>query len=269
MFDDDTQIFHSADGWRATVSDRWDGASGVPNGGYLLAIVTRALLADVGMPDPLSVSAIFVRPGQHGAALVTTDVIKVGRRVGFATGTLCQHGVEVVRAQVAFGDLERTDGPHPCFESGAPPQLPAPQDCLDPLDAMPAVQVAVDRSVLGRLELRLPTLPGWVAGTPGGDPAMTLWLRMRDGREPDVLSLVQLVDGLPPVVADLGGWSTTVELTVHVRRRPAPGWLRARVITRHVSNGLHEEDVELWDSTDRLVAQSRQLALALPLGGTR
>ncbi len=55
--------------------------------------------------------------------------------------------------------------------------------------------------------------------------------------------------------------SSTLQLTTHIRDRPAPGWLAARVSTRHPAGGLHEEDMELWDSTGRLVAQSRQLAV--------
>lgn len=44
------------------------------------------------------------------------------------------------------------------------------------------------------------------------------------------------------------------------RARPEPGWLACRAGTRHVINGYHEEDFEIWDSGGRLVAQARQLA---------
>jgi hypothetical protein len=52
-----------------------------------------------------------------------------------------------------------------------------------------------------------------------------------------------------------------VELTVHVHRAPAPGLLRARFTTRHVTGGLLHEDGEVWDSAGHLVALSRQLAI--------
>ncbi|MGW2641052.1 thioesterase family protein, partial [Streptomyces sp. NPDC001348] len=78
----------------------------------------------------------------------------------------------------------------------------------------------------------------------------------------DPLSLLLAVDALPPTAFELGivGWVPTVELTVHVRHRPAPGPLRVAITTRNLAGGFLEEDAEVWDSADRLVAQSRQLA---------
>jgi hypothetical protein len=55
----------------------------------------------------------------------------------------------------------------------------------------------------------------------------------------------------------------TVELTVHLRACPAPGWLACRATTSHIGGGYHEEDFEVWDSAGRLVAQSRQLCMIL------
>jgi hypothetical protein len=70
------------------------------------------------------------------------------------------------------------------------------------------------------------------------------------------------VDALPPVVLGLGpfGWSPTVELTWHMRAVPASGPLRIVTRGRHVSGGWFDEEAEVWDPADRLVAQSRQIA---------
>ena len=76
--------------------------------------------------------------------------------------------------------------------------------------------------------------------------------------------MVTAVDAFPPTVffADLPvAWVPTIELTTHVRARPAPGWLACAFTTRFITGGFLEEDGEVWDSTGRLVAQSRQLAL--------
>ena len=108
-------------------------------------------------------------------------------------------------------------------------------------------------------------LPGWFLGRPSGRPASEFWMRFADGRETDLLSLPLLVDSTAPSVLELGAGSTTIQLTVHLRAHPAPGWLACRATTRFVSNGYHEEDFEVWDSAGTLVAQSRQLALILPV----
>ena len=95
------------------------------------------------------------------------------------------------------------------------------------------------------------------------DPlSVCAWFRLEDGREPDPISLLLVVDALPPVTFTHGnlGWAPTLELTAHVRAKPAAGWLKVRHATRNMAGGMFEEDCEVWDSAGRLVAQSRQLA---------
>lgn len=77
--------------------------------------------------------------------------------------------------------------------------------------------------------------------------------------------MVTFADAFPPTL--IGSiettWIPTLELTVHVRNRPAPGWLLGTFRTRLLIDGLLEEDGEIWDSEGRPVAQCRQLALIL------
>ena len=42
--------------------------------------------------------------------------------------------------------------------------------------------------------------------------------------------------------------------------KPAPGWLRISTSSVNFASGFLEEDAEIWDCADRLVAQARQLA---------
>ena len=117
--------------------------------------------------------------------------------------------------------------------------------------------------LMERFDMRFdPASAGWVVGAPSGRGMLQAWFRLAGGREPDPIALLAVADALPPVTFDLGrpGWAPTLELTVHVRARPAPGWLKVRHQTSNLAGGLFEEDCEVWDSAGRLVAQARQLA---------
>jgi hypothetical protein len=55
---------------------------------------------------------------------------------------------------------------------------------------------------------------------------------------------------------------------VHLHAIAARGWLRCVSHARLVSGTLVEEDGELWDEADQLIATSRQLALLPPSGAS-
>jgi hypothetical protein len=161
-----------------------------------------------------------------------------------------------VRVTAAFSDHAAATGR--TVTLAEMPALPPPEEAVDLLSrgAIPGL------TLTERVEYRVAALPGWALGRPSGRASMEFWMRYRDGREADSLSLPALVDAAAPVILDLGEvGSATVELTVHVRARPAPGWLACRSTTRFVAGGFHEEDFEIWDGAGVRVAQSRQLAL--------
>jgi acyl-CoA thioesterase len=257
-FDADTNLSGDGPVYGIDLSDRWDAMAGV-NGGYLLALCTRALGRALPFPDPVVVSGFYLRPGSHGPGEVRTCVLRAGKTTAFGQASLWQDGKERVRATAAFTDLSASGSPgQPVYTGAAAPALPPPEECFGlPPGSLPGVPIA------DRVEYRATEEPGWLRGQPSGNPVGEFWIRFRDGREPDVASLPLFVDAAAPVILELGALSTTVELTVHVRARPAPGWLACRAATRYVAGGYHEEDFEIWDSTGALVAQSRQLALLL------
>jgi hypothetical protein len=256
-----------------TLGEGWRIGGGV-NGGLLLALVGRALSTELsrphgdrpGHPDPLAISAYYLTPGEPGPATVHTSVVRRGRAVSTGQASLVQQDadggeVERLRALATFGDLGLVEDD--VWTTATPPVLPPPDQCVRAAEAPP--QFLKHASLLQRLDLRLdPATTGWAVGRPSGNGVIRGWLRMADGREPDPLLLLLAVDALPPVAFELGlpGWTPTLELTAHVRCRPAPGWLRVNLTTRTMAGGYLEEDAEVWDSRDRLVALSRQLARA-------
>jgi hypothetical protein len=254
-----------AGSYQAAFEDGWAIGHAV-NGGVQLALVGKALATTFegrNHPHPLAVSGYFLSAGQSGSATITTEVVREGRSMATGQASLVQVGldgdpVERLRVLATYGDLGRlTDE---VLTSAEPPEMPGPDGCLSASAGGAPSAVA---AFIQRFDMRLdPATAGWALGEPSRRGVIQGWLRMADHREPDPLMLLLAVDAFPPVTFDLGmtGWAPTLELSAHVRAEPAPGWLRVRVSTRNLAGGLLEEDAEVWDSRDRLVAQARQLA---------
>ncbi|GHD19709.1 thioesterase family protein [Nocardiopsis kunsanensis] len=257
-FDRDTAVHQHAEGtYTAALTDAWTTFTTHPNGGYVLGTALAGLGRELSQPDPLAVSAFFLRPAAPGQAVVRTEVVRQGRRTATGQVVLEQGGKEVVRAGATYGDLSPDPGAR-VLSLDQPPQLPEPERCLVPAEFEEPEGVSIASSV----EYRYAQRPGWLDGRVGGPPYSEFWMRFADGREADTRSLVSMVDFAVPAVLEIGEFSTvTVELSVHVRARPVAGWLACRVLTKHVSGGLHEEDMEIWDRSGVLVAQARQLAM--------
>jgi acyl-CoA thioesterase len=247
-FDADTHVERTADStYAATLTDRWNALGGVPNGGYLLATALRALQAELPHPDPVVASATYLRPGRTGPATIATEVARTGRRVGTGEARLSQDGKEIIRVVATFSDLGQSNGR--TLVRSRPPELPPPEQTREVTADLPGV------TITDRFEYR-------AGGGRTGEPDIAFWMRFREGRDPDPIALAAMVDAAAPAVLELGvPGSATIELTVHVRARPAPGWVACRAVTNHVIGGYHEEDFEIWDSSGALVAQSRQFAL--------
>ncbi len=252
--------------FRGRIAEGWDIATNA-NGGYLLALAGRALGRALDRPDPVTVTGHYTSPGKAGPVDLVTEVIKQGRRFGTARATLLAGGSTggstgakpVLTVLGTFGDLSRTGGPE--LVDHAPPELAEPDDCI----ALVPRHDTFPPPFMAKVELRLhPDDAGYASGRQSGRPLMRGWFRLPDGEPVDTLALLCAVDAFPPTAFNAHlpvAWTPTVELTAHVRARPEPGWLRCQFSTHFVTGGFLEEDGEIWDRTDRLVAQSRQLAL--------
>lgn len=257
-FADASAVRPLADGrWETEIARGWD-IAGNANGGYLLAVATRAMVDAAERPDPVTITAHYLAPGKPGPATVSTQVVRSGRRFATVTASLDDPERRLLQVLGTFGDLSDTQGPEQV--SGGPPELPPLEECVavHATDGFPPPFMA-------RVELHLhPEDAPFAGGTSSTTPRMRGWFRLADGEPLDTLGLLVAVDAFPPTIfnTDLPvAWTPTVELTAHIRSRPAPGWLRCVFTTRFITSGFLEEDGEVWDETGRLVAESRQLAL--------
>ncbi len=242
-----------AGGFDCAIDPSWWVVAG-PNGGYLAAIAVRAFEAHLGATEwPLrSLTMHYLRAPEPGTARVEVIVERQGRSVTFARARVAQDDrpcatavavlaegrdsielADVVAPDVARPDsvevLPQTEGPVPPF--------------AEHFHFRPAIEAAEGRAMAGG------------------------WLRLRDKRELDQPLVTALCDSWFPAVFALGGGPMavpTLDLTVHLRAPlPRPDdWVLGRFRTRVIGDGLLEEDGELFSTDGRLLAQSRQLALA-------
>ncbi len=259
-FDDAVAVEETGAGrWRAAIPEGWDFA-GITNGGLVMAMLANALGPATGHPDPVTVTAHYTARGAAGSAELAGEVLRSGRRLGTARGQLVQNGRVVAHLLGTFGDLSaHREGV--VYETGIP-ELPTVADCIDP-------RAGGDRlapQIFDKVEMRLhPDHLGFAGGEKHGRAEIAGWMRFRDGRPPDPLAMLLFADAHPPSVFNAPevslGWVPTIELTVHVHKRPRPGWIGGWFSTEHINGGLLEEDGMLWDEAGDLVAVARQIAL--------
>jgi acyl-CoA thioesterase len=231
-----------------------------PNGGYLVSIASAALAEVLPHPDPVSVTTHFLRPGSSDEDCeIKIDVIRTGRTMSTARATLSQQGKERIVVMAAFADLSQPAGIDAKLTM-PPPDLPTRSQCVERTGAIQGVSLPITT----RLKVLLD--PELAAPGKSESARMAGWIGFVDDREPDSRCLALFTDAFPPSpLSRLGpiGWVPTLELTVHVIRRPALGPVQAHFQTNSLHEGRMIESGALWDSEGQLVAQSRQLGLVI------
>ena len=212
----------------------------------------------VSHPDPLSMNSQFLGRTMPGGATIATRVIKKGRSLSVTAVDLIQNDRVSVTSLITWGELATFQGPTGPLLS--PPDLPEAAAMHD------KVEMSRDSTFITRFDYQMPVeIARGAFGHPTGRAEAKGRMRFEDGRPPDLLSMPAIADGFPPAIFQLGhyGWAPTLELTIHFRARPCPGWLTIDLNARHLLNGTFEEDCNVWDANGDLVAMSRQLGRTL------
>ena len=258
-FDAETAVVAQGDSrYGVRLSTAWDIGDNA-NGGYAMLPVLRALRQESGHSDPLSITTHFLRPIQGGGdAQIDTSLVRRGRSVSVLTGALTVAETQRLTVSAVFGDIDDHE-----LGTGIDipaPTIPPPEECLNRAELLQGVALPI----ASRIDVRVPADSAVASES---KPAISEgWVRLSDGTPPTTLSLPLFADAFPPsLFAKLGsvGWVPTIELTVHVRRRPANGWIQARFECDDLIGGRMVESGTLWDSAGRVVARSRQLGLLL------
>ena len=264
-FASDTAVRPAGDGaYEAHVAPSWWIIRG-PNGGYLAAIISRAVLAEVeGTGQRLrSLTLHYLRAPEEGSCRVEVTVERRGRTLTSMSLRVMQGGRPVILGLAATA----VDRPGPAFSDLPMPDVEPPVDPT-PVVPLPAGSPAIPMRDQYEMQPRLGA--DRTRGEVISDAVTGGWIRLADPEDVDDVVVSALADAWTPAVFSritepLG--VPTIDLTVHFRDEPPgrPDWTFARFRSRHAVGGYVEEDGELWSSDGRLLAQCRQLAVELPL----
>jgi acyl-CoA thioesterase len=248
--------------YRARMDRGWWIVRG-PNGGYVAAMVLRAMLTELDDPlrPPRSLTVHYLRPPVEGEVEVTVVIERTGRALTTLSARLEQDGKLLALALCACA----VDMPGLEVADLRMPAVPAAEDT----PAAPAS--TIDIPMRQRYEVR-PLFGGPLGEVDHDAPAVTGgWIRLAEAEPLDHLVVAALTDAWPPAVfarMESPAAVPTIDLTVHFRGAPpdAHEWALVQFATRHVEGGYLEEDGAIWSADGRLLAQSRQLAMVLPRG---
>jgi hypothetical protein len=239
--------------WRGRIAPEW-GLRGRPNGGYLMAIAARAAMAETGRAHPHAVTGSFVRTPSAGQVDIDVETVKSGRQLTQVRCRLRRDAVTVLDTLIVLGEPPPTGQP---VWHGVPDPLPAPYAECVPVPPKPGRV-----GLLERLDIRYDPAASPL-GPPTSQAAVRAWVSFSDGSDPDPVTPLLVADILPATIQTLGwaGWAPTVQMTTYLRAAPAPGPLAVAVTGRLLSPPWFDEVSDVYDSTGRLVAQGRQLAM--------
>jgi acyl-CoA thioesterase len=236
-----------------------------PNGGYLAAILLRALTLAVGdsARSPRSLTVHFTERPETGPVEIVTRVERRGRSLTTSSARMRQGDRLVALAVSAFSKPRASRE----FQHLQPPAVISAEKAAAPAFLKEGGPIPVH----DRYEYRWAIAEElWTHAERARSGA---WIRLREPSEVGYPLVAALTDALPPAVFSVAaggehfGGVPTIDLTIHFRA-PLPwpgarpdGHLLAFFESQVVREGFIEEDGQIWSRDGVLLAQSRQLAL--------
>ena len=262
--DDDLAQRPLADGgYEGVIDEQWWTPRG-PLGGYVMALMLRAIVmaVDDNARQPRSLTVSFLRPPQAGPFTAHPVIERAGRSLTTASARLEQEGKPLALGLATLS----TPWSGPLLSDAPMPNVEAPGDRNAPQNPPPGAPRVPFRDVVTMQKRFGPDLfSGADKAEAGG------WLGLREERPVDALTVLILADAwFPTPWPRLDDFSPapTVEMSVYFRARlPLPdSLLLGRFESRLIQDGFFDESGELWAPDGTLVAQSHQLGLLLGAG---
>lgn len=249
----------------ADIASGWRAGRG-PHGGYLAAMLLRALSVAVDDPErtPRSLTIHYTRAPDPGPIEIRTVLEREGRSLSTLSARMEQAGRTTALALAAFSVPWRAPEAN---ELSMPVLEPPDEERISTPKLFKGAPEFTSHLVM---QPRVGAVPFAGSGAPmriGG------WIGLPEERPVDALSLALFCDAwFPPsfIALDSPAISPTIDLTIHFRQSMSacdcdPAALCLSVFdTRLLYDGLFEEDGVIWAPDGTVLAQSRQLGIIMP-----
>ena len=238
-----------------------------PHGGYLNAVMSKALLSTLPHKNIISSSTQYLDRTDSVDTFLEVEILRESRGSSAGLVKLIQDNKICSTMTGTCSDFERMKGFHD-LESRLP-------DIFNSHDHNEYKELNYDKISKGftpafikQLDCKINPDHAWWDKDPldnNAEARCSAFLEMSGGMA-DQFCLAYYSDILPPVVSNKYGalgWIPTLTLTTHIRMMPTTSKLFADFKASDINNGYFEQDARIWDLNGNFVASSRQLARIL------
>ena len=238
-----------------------------PNGGYLNALMHKALISLVPHSVAISSSIQFLDRIEAKDIILEVEVLKVSRGSSSGIVKLIQDNRICTVFNAICSDFEHMKG-YDGLKT-APPEIIKEFSREEYKDLnYDKISPGFTPSFIHQLTCKVHPRHAWwdrELDSDEADARCSSYMQMKGGI-PDQFVLSFYVDVAPPVVSNKYGplgWIPTYSLTTHIRQMPTTEILFADFKATDINKGYFEQDCNIWDLNENLVASSRQLTRIL------
>jgi acyl-CoA thioesterase len=238
-----------------------------PHGGYLLALMNKAMTQVLPHPSAINSNVYFLDRTEPECAELHVEVFRTSKGSSMGQVKLIQNNKITCLYSALCSDFDYMKG-----YSGLKTSVPEIMKTVKQNDFKVMnyenLGSGSTPSFIKQLNMSVHPDHAWWDRDISSDAAearCSAYLELEGGIA-DTFVLSYLADILPPVVQNKYGslgWIPTLALTCNIRQLPQTNLLFIDGLAKDISNGYFEQDCYIWDIKGNLVATSRQLAKIL------
>ncbi|KAI9315463.1 thioesterase-like superfamily-domain-containing protein [Dichotomocladium elegans] len=274
-----TCIGTSADGriyYAGEASNKWC-IGEVPHGGYVLALITGAVLdyfSTKHQRDPVALNCFYLRKTEVGPFVVEIEHMKMSAKGYCLVRARLLQAKDAVRPTDVgqFDSRQYIEKVHAIFTMGNMAEEAGVTHLHEPYQAPnPSKMVPFQSAFMGEF-LDCMVDPSTLHDFPNGmgKPVFDQLLQFSDGRDIDFKSIPYWCDMFvsPPLLLgqDFLGviWCPTMQLEVQFKRKPRGKKVLTSIVAPHIINGRFDCSGGVWDVDGNLLALTRHQCLIVP-----